>query len=159
VISLESPSRLRVTLWLATAAASGALIMALEILSFRLYAPYLGNSIYVWGTMISVVMLALAAGYAVGGWVADRSHTDLPLSHIGEQMPRPWVTPTPPAVPTLRMRGHPHPHGVAPPMQQTASGAGHSDGALARCHTCGPGATSRVGREALWKGRSPDSAS
>jgi predicted membrane-bound spermidine synthase len=79
VISLESPSRLRVTLWLATAAASGALIMALEILSFRLYAPYLGNSIYVWGTMISVVMLALAAGYAVGGWVADRSHTDLPL--------------------------------------------------------------------------------
>jgi hypothetical protein len=29
--------------------------------------------------MISVVMLALAAGYAVGGWVADRSRTDLSL--------------------------------------------------------------------------------
>jgi predicted membrane-bound spermidine synthase len=68
-----------VALWLATAAISGGLIMALEILSFRLYAPYLGNSIYVWGTMISAVMLALAVGYAVGGWVADRSRTDLPL--------------------------------------------------------------------------------
>lgn len=53
--------------------------MALELVSFRLYAPYFGNSIYVWGSMISVVMLALSVGYTVGGWVADRSDTDLSL--------------------------------------------------------------------------------
>jgi len=56
--------------------------MALELASFRLYAPYFGNSIYVWGSMISVVMLALSVGYAVGGWVADRSDTDLLLYGI-----------------------------------------------------------------------------
>src|SRR5258708_38009211 len=50
--------------------------MALELVAFRLYAPYFGYSIYVWGSMISVVMLALSSGYALGGWVADRSPTD-----------------------------------------------------------------------------------
>src|SRR4029077_7841530 len=43
--------------------------------AFRLYAPYFGYSIYVWGSMISVVMVALAAGYALGGWLADRSQS------------------------------------------------------------------------------------
>jgi spermidine synthase len=50
--------------------------MALELVAFRLYAPYFGYSIYVWGSMISVVMLALSGGYALGGWVADRSPAD-----------------------------------------------------------------------------------
>ncbi len=53
--------------------------MALELVAFRLYAPYFGYSIYVWGSMISVVMLALALGYALGGWVADRSQSDSSL--------------------------------------------------------------------------------
>ena len=53
--------------------------MTLELAAFRLYAPYFGYSIYVWGSMISVVMAALAGGYALGGWIADRSRTDLPL--------------------------------------------------------------------------------
>lgn len=59
-------------LWLATSTVAGAIIMALELVAFRLYAPYFGYSIYVWGTMISVVMGALAAGYGLGGWIADR---------------------------------------------------------------------------------------
>ena len=66
-------------LWLATPFAAGAVIMAQELVAFRLYAPYFGYSIYVWGSMISVVMAALAVGYALGGWVADRSQTDLAL--------------------------------------------------------------------------------
>jgi len=49
--------------------------MSLELAAFRLYAPYFGYSIYVWGTMISVVMAALAVGYALGGWLADRSRS------------------------------------------------------------------------------------
>ncbi|HEV3199748.1 MAG TPA: fused MFS/spermidine synthase [Bryobacteraceae bacterium] len=53
--------------------------MALEVVGFRLYAPYFGYSIYVWGSMISVVMLALAAGYGLGGRLADRSGTSRPL--------------------------------------------------------------------------------
>ena len=72
-------SRLRVALWMATPFFTGTVIMAQELVAFRLYAPYFGYSIYVWGSMISVVMAALAFGYAIGGWIADRSQTDLPL--------------------------------------------------------------------------------
>lgn len=56
--------------------------MAMELTAFRLYAPYFGNSIYVWGSMISVVMLALAAGYSLGGWIADGRETDAVLYWI-----------------------------------------------------------------------------
>lgn len=73
------PDRLRLALWMTTPFFTGAVIMAQELVAFRLYAPYFGYSIYVWGSMISVVMAALALGYALGGWIADRSHTDLPL--------------------------------------------------------------------------------
>lgn len=73
------PDRLRLALWMTTPFFTGAVIMAQELAAFRLYAPYFGYSIYVWGSMISVVMASLALGYALGGWIADRSHTDLPL--------------------------------------------------------------------------------
>jgi spermidine synthase len=67
---------LRAGLWLTTAFIAGAVVMTLEMVAFRLYAPYFGYSIYVWGTMISFVMLAMAAGYALGGRLADRRETD-----------------------------------------------------------------------------------
>jgi hypothetical protein len=41
--------------------------MAIELLSGRILAPTFGNSIYVWGAVITVFMLALAAGYLAGG--------------------------------------------------------------------------------------------
>ena len=66
-------------MWLTTAVLGGIIVMAMEIVAFRLYAPYLGYSIYVWGTMISMVMAALAIGYALGGRLADRSADDRPL--------------------------------------------------------------------------------
>ena len=66
----------RTAFWLVTAILTGGIIMGLELVAFRLYAPYFGYSIYVWGSMISVVMVALSAGYVLGGWVADRSRTD-----------------------------------------------------------------------------------
>ncbi len=69
----------RVALWLATAFLAGAVIMGLELAGTRLFAPYFGYSIYVWSIVISVVMVALAAGYAFAGWLADRSPTDRPL--------------------------------------------------------------------------------
>lgn len=45
----------------------GFVIMALELLGGRILAPYFGSSIYVWGSIISVFMLALAFGYLLGG--------------------------------------------------------------------------------------------
>lgn len=46
---------------------SGFLVMAIELLSGRILAPNFGNSIYVWGGIITVFMLALAVGYLLGG--------------------------------------------------------------------------------------------
>ncbi len=46
--------------------------MALEILASRVLAPVFGNSVYVWGSIISVFLAALAVGYQLGGRLADR---------------------------------------------------------------------------------------
>ena len=46
---------------------SGFYVMALELLGGRLLAPYFGSSIYVWGAIITVFMLALSCGYLLGG--------------------------------------------------------------------------------------------
>lgn len=79
VIANPGLTRPKVVLWLATATLTGATIMSLELTAFRLYAPYFGYSIFVWGSMISLVMVALSGGYAFGGWLADRSHSDASL--------------------------------------------------------------------------------
>ena len=50
----------------------GAALMALEIVAARVLAPALGNSIFVWGSVISIVMVALSLGYWLGGQLADR---------------------------------------------------------------------------------------
>jgi len=51
---------------------SGAVLMALEMLGSRILAPYFGNSIFVWGSLISVFMAALSVGYFAGGYYADK---------------------------------------------------------------------------------------
>ena len=55
-----------------TAFTTGAVVMALEILGSRLLAPVFGNSLFVWGALIGVVLAAMSSGYATGGWLADR---------------------------------------------------------------------------------------
>ena len=50
---------------------SGALLMALEILGSRVLAPAYGSSIFVWGSLITVVLGALALGSWLGGRAAD----------------------------------------------------------------------------------------
>ena len=65
---------------------SGFVIMSLELLGGRLLAPYFGSSIYVWGSVITVFMLALSAGYLTGGWLSlfnpSVSYTHLTLPTI-----------------------------------------------------------------------------
>jgi MFS family permease len=46
---------------------SGYFVMATELLAGRIVAPFFGGSIYVWGAVITVFMLALALGYLAGG--------------------------------------------------------------------------------------------
>ncbi len=50
----------------------GAVLMGLEMIGSRILAPNFGNSIFVWGSLISIFLAALTLGYYLGGVVADR---------------------------------------------------------------------------------------
>jgi len=51
---------------------SGAMVMALELLGSRFLIPHFGSTLYVWGSLIGVVLAALSLGYYHGGRIADR---------------------------------------------------------------------------------------
>lgn len=55
-----------------TVFACGALVMIYEITGSRLLAPYIGASVYVWTSLIGVILAALSLGYWLGGKTADR---------------------------------------------------------------------------------------
>ena len=52
---------------------SGFLVMGFEMLSGRILAPTFGSSIYVWGAIITVFMVALSLGYLIGGRVSMKN--------------------------------------------------------------------------------------
>ncbi|HWP94589.1 MAG TPA: fused MFS/spermidine synthase [Gammaproteobacteria bacterium] len=51
----------------------GFSVMSIELLGGRILAPYFGSSIYVWGSIITVFMLALSLGYLAGGVLSLRN--------------------------------------------------------------------------------------
>jgi len=59
---------------------SGGVLLGMEIAASRVLAPFFGNSLYVWGALIGVVLAGLAIGYWLGGVVADA-------------VPAPWLLP------------------------------------------------------------------
>lgn len=52
---------------------SGAAVLAIEILGTRILGPFYGVTLFLWSALITVTLVALAVGYAVGGRLADRS--------------------------------------------------------------------------------------
>lgn len=50
----------------------GGVLLGVEIAASRVLAPFFGNSLYVWGALIGVVLSGLAVGYWAGGILADR---------------------------------------------------------------------------------------
>jgi hypothetical protein len=61
---------------------SGYYVMAIELLSGRILAPNFGNSIYVWGGIITVFMVALAVGYLAGGQLSVFAPTQAKLAGL-----------------------------------------------------------------------------
>jgi len=60
----------------------GAAVMSFEILGSRVLAPWFGNSIFVWGSLISVFLGGLSAGYFLGGKAADMRPSTRKLGFI-----------------------------------------------------------------------------
>ena len=57
----------------AAAFVTGAIVMSFEMLGSRYLNPYFGSGIYTWAALISTVLIALTAGYFLGGTLADRT--------------------------------------------------------------------------------------
>ena len=51
---------------------TGAVILSVEILAFRILSPFFGNTIYSTSSIIGVVLGALSLGYYFGGKFSDK---------------------------------------------------------------------------------------
>lgn len=60
----------------------GAVVMMLELVGSRILAPYIGTSMYVWTSLIGVVLGSLSIGYYLGGKRSDRNPSHAVLSRI-----------------------------------------------------------------------------
>lgn len=72
---MNSPAGQKLPYWwlYCTVFLTGASVMVIELLGTRLIAPFYGTSLYVWASLISVTMIALAIGYYAGGHWADHA--------------------------------------------------------------------------------------
>ena len=50
----------------------GAAVMTIELVGSRVLAPYVGASIFVWTSLIGVILGSLSLGYWYGGKLSDR---------------------------------------------------------------------------------------
>ncbi len=60
---------------------SGFSIMTVEMLGARILSPYFGGSLSVWGSIITIFMLALSVGYLIGGRLSTRQPS--PATYAG----------------------------------------------------------------------------
>ena len=67
---------------LATVFLCGGVLLGVEMAASRVLAPYFGNSLFVWAAIIGVILGGLAAGYWLGGTLADRFPSPLTLAAI-----------------------------------------------------------------------------
>src|SRR5688572_18726542 len=51
----------------------GASVMACELFSAKMIAPFFGGSLYVWAAVLGVTLFALMSGYYLGGYISERS--------------------------------------------------------------------------------------
>lgn len=51
----------------------GTVVMILELIGSRILAPYLGTSIFVWTSLIGIILGALSLGYYLGGQVSKQN--------------------------------------------------------------------------------------
>ena len=52
---------------------SGAALLILELIGVRMLTPTFGSSVIVYSAVIAVFLAAMAFGYFIGGYIADRT--------------------------------------------------------------------------------------
>ncbi|MDZ4861004.1 MAG: fused MFS/spermidine synthase [Candidatus Hydrogenedentes bacterium] len=77
-----SPTRFSIVAVNVLVFVSGAAVMIYEFIAVRFLQRFFGSSLDVWAGEISVCLLGLAAGYALGGWLADKFRSWLPLGIV-----------------------------------------------------------------------------
>ncbi len=60
----------------------GAIVMVFELVGSRILGPHLGTSIFVWTSLIGVILGSLSLGYYLGGKIADKKADTNHLSFI-----------------------------------------------------------------------------
>ncbi len=61
---------------------SGAVVMIFELVGSRVMGPFLGTSIFVWSSLIGIILGSLSIGYYLGGRIADKRPTYEMLSMV-----------------------------------------------------------------------------
>ena len=67
---------------LGTVFLSGGVLLGVEMAASRVLAPFFGNSLFVWAAIIGVILGGLAAGYWLGGALADRFPSPVTLAAV-----------------------------------------------------------------------------
>ncbi|MFA4833800.1 MAG: fused MFS/spermidine synthase [Patescibacteria group bacterium] len=60
----------------------GAVVMVFELVGSRVLGPYLGTSIFVWTSLIGIILGSLSLGYWLGGKIADKKSSLPGLSFL-----------------------------------------------------------------------------
>lgn len=58
-----------------TVAITGAAVLVIEVAAVRVLSPYFGASLYVFSSVLTIILASLSLGYYVGGRLADSSPT------------------------------------------------------------------------------------
>src|ERR687894_717493 len=82
VVPLAASRRIGSVGLLAAVFLSGGVLLGVEMASSRVLAPYFGNSLFVWASIIGVILGGLAVGYWLGGALADRFPTPVTLAAV-----------------------------------------------------------------------------
>ncbi len=61
---------------------AGGVVMMYELAGSRVMAPYVGTSIFVWASLIGVILGSLSLGYYYGGKIADKRQESITLAFI-----------------------------------------------------------------------------
>lgn len=77
--SADGPDKRLLLFLAATALLCGATVMIIEVLGSRVIGPFFGASLYVWTSLITVTLVALAGGYWGGGILSDHRRNSVDL--------------------------------------------------------------------------------